>query len=107
MGRSLRIWPSHFHDKRETDDRRAAPPTPRSAFAAYIGPRGRETRAGGGIVSGTLDISYEACASIVRERPIGPSPWIDALPRDHRRNCAAVLALARTLRDVVDAAAGD
>jgi phytoene synthase len=53
-------------------------------------------------MSGSLDTSYQVCGDIVRRRPVGLSPWIELLPREHRRDCAAVFALVRTLRDMVE-----
>ena len=58
-------------------------------------------------MSGSLEISYQVCGDIIRRRPVAISPWIDLLPRDHRRDCAAVLALVRTLRDMVEAGGDD
>ncbi|MGH7754198.1 MAG: squalene/phytoene synthase family protein, partial [Gemmatimonadales bacterium] len=53
-------------------------------------------------MGGSLDISYGVCRDIAEKRPLGLAPWIDWLPKDHQRDCYAVAALARTLRDLLD-----
>lgn len=53
-------------------------------------------------MSGSVDISYGVCREVASGRPVSLTEWARWLPRESRRDCYAISAITRTLRDIVE-----